>query len=42
MSKINIQVSRETHKELSKIGRKGQSFDDIVKKLIKFYNDYDK
>jgi hypothetical protein len=30
-----IKVSPETHKELQKLGMKGDTFDDIVKKLIK-------
>ena len=37
MSKINIQLNRETHRELSEIGRKGQSYDDIVQVLLQFY-----
>ena len=40
MSKINIQVSRETHKELSEIGKKGQSYDDIVQMLLIFYKEH--
>ena len=30
-----IKVSPETHKELLKLGMKGETFDDIIKKLIK-------
>jgi hypothetical protein len=30
-----IKVSPETHKELQKLGMKGDTFDDIIKKLIK-------
>jgi hypothetical protein len=30
-----IKVSPETHKELQKLGVKGDTFDDIIKKLIK-------
>ena len=40
MSKINIQVSRETHKELQELGHKGQSYDDIVQMLLKYYNEH--
>jgi len=37
MGKINIQVSRETHRKLQELGRKGQTFDDIIKQLIETY-----
>jgi len=30
-----IKVSPETHKELLKLGAKGETFDDIIKRLIK-------
>jgi hypothetical protein len=30
-----IKVSPETHKELQKLGMKGETFDDVIKKLIK-------
>ena len=40
MSKINIQIKRETHRELSEIGRKGQSYDDIVRMLLEFYKEH--
>lgn len=40
MSKINIQVSRDTHRKLMEIGRKGQSFDDIVNDCIIAYNNH--
>jgi hypothetical protein len=30
-----IKVSPETHKKLQKLGMKGETFDDIIKKLIK-------
>ena len=36
MNKINIQVSRNTHRELKELGKKGQSYDDIVKMLLEF------
>ena len=34
MSKINIQVSRETHRKLEEEGRKGQTFNDIINEAI--------
>jgi hypothetical protein len=30
-----VKVSPETHKDLLKLGKKGETFDDIIKKLIK-------
>jgi hypothetical protein len=30
-----IKVSPETHKKLLKLGSKGETFDDIIKRLIK-------
>lgn len=40
MSKINIQVSRDTHRKLSEIGQKGQSYNDIVEELLLFYMEH--
>lgn len=40
MNKINIQVSRETHRKLAEIGRKGQSYNDIVEELLLFYMEH--
>lgn len=46
MGKINIQVSRETHRKLEEEGRKGQTFNDIVNEAVnalhneKIYNSY--
>jgi len=46
MSKINIQVSRDTHKELEELGRKNETFDQIVSKAAqalhneRIYNEY--
>jgi hypothetical protein len=34
-----IKVSPEHHKELQKLGMKGDTFDDIIKKLIKEYKE---
>lgn len=34
---INIRVSRETHRELGELGKKGQSYDEIVQMLLEFY-----
>ena len=42
MGKINIQISRETHRELSEIGKKGQSYDDIVQQLLQYYKEHQK
>ncbi|MEM4613765.1 MAG: hypothetical protein QXJ56_07400 [Ignisphaera sp.] len=32
-----IKISPETRDELKKVGRKGETYDDIIKKLIRFY-----
>jgi predicted CopG family antitoxin len=37
-SRTTIAISKETHSELSKIGRKYQSFDDIISGLLKARN----
>ncbi len=33
-----IRVSDETHKELTKVGKYGDSMDDIIKKLLQTYH----
>ena len=35
----NISISDETHAELNRLGKRGESFDDIIKKCIKAYKD---
>ena len=37
---INIRINRDTHRELSEIGKKGQSYDDIVQHLLQFYKEH--
>ena len=32
-----IRLNRNTHSELGELGKKGQTFDDIVRILIDFY-----
>ena len=34
-----IKISEETHTELNNIGVRGESFEDIVKRLIKVYKE---
>lgn len=34
MSKINIQVSRDTHRKLNEIGRRNETFDQIVSRAV--------
>ena len=34
-----IKLSEETHSELNSVGFRGESFDDIVARLIKFYKE---
>jgi hypothetical protein len=36
----NIPVHTDTHAELSNYGIKGETFDDIVKKILKVYKKY--
>lgn len=36
--KTNIQVSRTTRDALAKMGSKGDTYDDIIRRLIEFYN----
>lgn len=36
---INIQVKKSTHQRLSDLGRKGDTFDDIIVKLLDAYSD---
>ncbi|CAN5376264.1 hypothetical protein BH18THE2_BH18THE2_25000 [soil metagenome] len=33
----NISISDETHAELNKLGVRGESFDDIIRKCIEAY-----
>lgn len=35
----NISISDETHAELNKLGVRGESFDDIIKKCIKAFKE---
>lgn len=37
--KTTIKIFRDTHKRLSKIGAKGDSFDTIIKKLLDKWED---
>ena len=37
--KINIQVSKSTHERLSDLGKKGETFDDIIIRLLDAYCD---
>ena len=34
-NRITISISPETHKELSEIGKYGESMDDIIKRVLK-------
>lgn len=34
MSQTTIQVSKETREKLKKLGRKGQTYDEVIKNLI--------
>jgi metal-responsive CopG/Arc/MetJ family transcriptional regulator len=36
-NRITITISRKTHDELDGIGKRGESFDDIIKKCIAAY-----
>jgi len=39
---INITVARQTHKKLCSNGSKGETFDQIINKLIDFWNEQHK
>ena len=47
MEQTTIQISKETREKLKEIGRKGQSYDDIIEKLLEvsrkvmFFNELD-
>jgi len=36
--KKTLKINEETHKKLCDLGNKGESFDDIIKRLIEGYN----
>lgn len=48
MSKTTIQIDKNTRYELRQFGRKGETYDDVIKKLMeiakrtKFYEDIDR
>lgn len=37
-----IKIKEETHKELMRIGMKGETFDELFNRLIKFYKKQDR
>jgi len=37
INKTTLSVSKETKEELNKIGRKGETYDEIIQRLIKVY-----
>ena len=36
--KINIQINKSTHSALEKVGRKGDTFDDVIRMLLHHYD----
>ncbi len=48
MSQTTIQVSKETREKLKKLGRKGQTYDEVIENLIEiskkamFFNELDR
>lgn len=48
MSKTTIQIKKETKQQLRQFGRKGETYDDVIHKLMeiakrtKFYEDMDR
>ena len=42
MTKTTVQINRETRNELRELGKKGETYDAIIQKLILFYNEHDK
>ena len=41
MSKTTIQITRETRNELRELGKKGETYNAIIQKLILFYAEHD-
>ena len=37
MGRKTISISEDTHRELVKLGAHGESIDDIIKRLLDFY-----
>ena len=42
MSKTTIQITRKTRNELRELGKKGETYDEIIQKLILFYIEQNK
>ena len=48
MEQTTIQISKETREKLKKVGRKGQTYDEIIEKLLDiskkaiFFNELDR
>ena len=48
MQQTTIQISKETREKLKKVGRKGQTYDEIIEKLLDiskkaiFFNELDR
>jgi predicted CopG family antitoxin len=48
MSQTTIQISKETREKLKKFGRKGETYDEVIKNLIEisrkamFFNELDR
>ena len=42
MARKTITINEDTHKELVKLGVYGESMDDIIKRLIEFYQEKNK
>jgi predicted CopG family antitoxin len=40
LERTTISVSKQTHKQLCEIGKKGETFDTIIRRLIDFYVKY--
>jgi hypothetical protein len=42
VGKTSIQLEEETRDELKDMGKKGESYDDIIVRLMKFYKQHSK
>ena len=42
MNKTTIQITRETRNKLRELGKKGETYDEIIHKLILFYIEHNK
>lgn len=42
MSNVSVKVSRETHKRLTDMGSKNESYNTVIQRLLDFYDENNK